>query len=127
VARPTTFRRPEFSDGDPASATRRDGDRPDVPALVAQIKEMANAAPITIRHTMTSQLSECVWVNAKWFEYREQHRQRQVVVVHRAPLPRAPAAVRLRPACFARMSSQCAGMITKKTFARIVPSIAPTR
>ncbi len=32
-----------------------------------------------------------------------------------------------RPCCFARTSSQCAGMITKKTFAAmIVPSIAPT-
>ena len=32
-----------------------------------------------------------------------------------------------RPSCFARTSSQCAGMITKKTFATmIVPSIAPT-
>ena len=32
-----------------------------------------------------------------------------------------------RPASFARISSQCAGMITKSTFAAmIVPSIAPT-
>ena len=33
-----------------------------------RLKKWRIAAPITIRHTRTSQLSECVYVNAKWFE-----------------------------------------------------------
>ena len=94
-----------------------------------RLKKCRTHAPIT---SSTTRIEPRVAVPVGEREMVRQHReddgQRQIVVVHRAQLS---ARVRRadpgsRPACFARTSSQCAGMITKKTLPTIiVPSIAP--